>query len=277
MVRYAEELAVDVPENVEESEDDKPPALVILLFFAEEVATSTGLTSANESAGTFFESGGNPSLLGEPMPFTLPVSHSDTSVELADMSVSPLKTCVDDGRTGASTQSGFGQHAGLVHPWRDQGADPRVRKRLERIGGARYPGILTDEDIWSKTCDKATHSLSTKEELFFGTPTELPSERRHRLRHGRPESQLPMFTDEWAMMQFPGIVCAALDAPGADDTMLNIDADLTIQRRIRTEPSLLTEFATDEQSRYRLRCARCARRRRLAAFVDAGCGGRVLR
>lgn len=93
-------------------------------------------------------------------------------------------------------QSGFGEHAEMVRPQRDEGADPRYANDLNGLATQGIPVAATDEDIWSRVCDKETQFISTKEDLFFETLTELPFERRHRLRHGRPGSELPMPTDE---------------------------------------------------------------------------------
>lgn len=163
--------------------------------------------------------GYNPSILEEPMPFTLPVPHPDTTFELSDLSFLPSDSM----------------------PMLTETREPRCRDVLENIPQWFVPGVTaddvklhkqslitmmgqgivpspTDEDIWARVQNGETPYLSSKEELFF--ECELPFVRKLDLEFG-DES---MLTGDMSFNLLDA-VNPVLTTASADCTLIKVEID----------------------------------------------------
>ncbi|KAI5451617.1 hypothetical protein NCC49_001598 [Naganishia albida] len=176
--------------------------------------------------------GSNPSLLDEPMPFALPEPHPDTTFELGDLSVLP-----DDNMSMLVDED-------APFP-RDMHPDLRVaeptpndfRDTMMDLLDLANQGITcseTDLDLVTRLQHGRTAFIPTREEEFFAVPTPSPFTFERRLAIFEKDK---MLTDE----VFPGDICSTSEARGADVTLLPIDTDPIIQRRLR-QPNILDEM-----------------------------------
>jgi hypothetical protein len=196
---------------------------------------TTELTS-DESTCEIYLYGPNPSLFDEPMPFSLPEPHPDTTFELGDLSVQPaddMSLLIDE------KEPPLRNVLANIPDWWVPEPEPQdfANMALDLLALANQ-GITasdTDVDLCGRLQRGLTGYLSTKEEGFFAAPvpTFFGFERRFEVLYGSEA----MITDQ----QYPGDV-SALEVLGADDTLLPIDTDPIVQQRLR-QPNLLAELA----------------------------------
>lgn len=170
------------------------------------------------------------------MPFALPQPHPDTTFELGDLSVLPgddMSMLVDERAPHSCDWQATVPDLQVAGPTPQDFAD--MAMDLMDLANHGITASDTDFDLCTRLQHGLTGFLSTKDEEFFAAPVPFAFETLFETTY----KQEAMLFDE----TFPGEICPALMALGADDTLLPIDTDPIIQQRLR-EPSLLAELAT---------------------------------
>ncbi|KAJ9091711.1 hypothetical protein QFC20_007570 [Naganishia adeliensis] len=205
-----------------------------LTRYKAEVEESDEQLTSDVSTCNIFLYGPNPSLLDEPMPFSLPAPHPDTTFELGDLSVLPahdMSLLMDE------TEPHLRDVLANIPEWWVPEPEPQdfanMAMDLMALANQGITASDTDMDICGRLQRGLTGFLSSKEEEFFAAPVPMRFEREFEVSYKNEA----MITDE----EYPGDV-SILEALGADDTLLPIDTDPIIQRRLR-EPNLLAELA----------------------------------
>ncbi|GHJ84483.1 hypothetical protein NliqN6_0885 [Naganishia liquefaciens] len=225
LLKAAEEQERQITEEREEKEKGSRAVAIfldaVLDNFAAKIEEEENTLATSGSGWNIMQFDGyNPSLVDEPMPFTMPAVHPDTSLELGDIS---------------------GLLAYDLPMLTDPAREPRCRKVLEHIPEFYVPGVTehdvnlhreemisrmhdgilpsaTDEDMWERLKEGQTPYLSSKEELFFEVPEQLPFERRY-------ESEFAdqsMLTDN-KPVGYLALLSPILDTASADNSLRDYD------------------------------------------------------